>query len=223
MERHGIGMISLKYQPKDYFDLHLRVDEGDWDKAIEIVDDRFRERFFSTIHDLSFDYEENRVSVSKVEKNGFAIMALNCLLIDTFYQFEYGLKSSKDKNPKSGKDGVGPNYTLFLRQKFPDIFGAEKPLPNGKDLADLFYTDIRCGILHSAQTKKRSMLACEGGDSLKYIYDRNGKVGVRVEVSALSEALEDYFEKDYLDRLRNGDKATRKAFIKKMQHVCGTT
>ncbi len=160
MERHGIGMISLRYRAEDFLNLNLSVNEGDWDTAIQIVYDRFHERYFSTIHYLSYDFKENRenrkyiISVDKVEKNGIAIMALNCLLIDTFYQFEYGLKSSNDFNPITRSDKVGPNYKQFLRQKLPGIFMAEGPSPTGDDFAELFYKDIRCGILHSAQTKK---------------------------------------------------------------------
>ncbi len=40
------------------------------------------------------------------------------------------------------------------------------------------------------------MLACEGGPAVSYIYPGDGHVGVRVEVSALSKALEYYFRKE---------------------------
>jgi hypothetical protein len=64
---------------------------------------------------------------------------------------------------------VGVHYKDFFRQKLPELF--EKTPDHGdKDLADLFYTDIRCGILHSAQTKGCSMLACEGGPAFVLYY-----------------------------------------------------
>ena len=180
--------------------------------------DRFKERFFSTIHYLSIDFSNQGKTIEKIEKNGFAIMALNCLLIDTFYQFKYGLKSSEELNPITNDKGVGRHYKTFLRDTFPELFLQQPPVGN-KDLADLFYTDIRCGILHSAQTKGCSMLACEGGKITQYIY-KNNEVGIRVDVKQFSKRLEDYFFREYLALLRNGDITIRKAFIKKMRYVC---
>ena len=221
MERRGVGMISIHYSAQDYIALNLSVEqssEADWNTAINILTERFEERYFSTIHYLSFDFAERRKTIEKFEKNGFAIMALNCLLIDTFYQFEYGLESSSELNPVTQDKGVGRHYTTFLRTKFPQLFTVQ-PRTGNKDLADLFYSDIRCGILHSAQTKGCSMLACEGGPVLDYIY-RPNKVGIRVDVNQLSDMLEDYFYKDYLQRLNDRDEDTRKAFIDKMNFVC---
>lgn len=221
MERNGIGMISLHYSAQNYIDLNLSVEKSskeDWNTAINILKERFEERYFSTIHYLSYDLKKRRKTIEKFEKNGFAIMALNCLLIDTFYQFEYGLESSSELNPVTLDTGVGLHYKTFLRIKFPQLFAFQPSIGN-KDLADLFYTDIRCGILHSAQTKGCSMLACEGGQTLDYIYMFN-KVGIRVDVNQFSDILEKYFYKDYLQRLYDGDKDTRKAFINKMKFVC---
>lgn len=220
MERNGVGKISLHYSARDYLDINLSTtsSEEDWNRAIDILKDRFNERFFSTIHYLSTDFSRQGKTVDKIEKNGFAIMALNCLLIDTFYQFEYGLESSEELNPITNDRGVGRHYKDFLRRNFPELFSQQPPIGN-KDLADLFYTDIRCGILHSAQTKGYSMLACEGGNVTKYINQCND-VGICVDVKQFSERLEDYFFKHYLARLKHGDVATREAFINKMRYVC---
>lgn len=222
MERNGIGMISILNSSRDYANLNLSINqssEEDWDNAIDILKDRFNERFFTTIHYLSIDFRFRSKTIEKLEKNGFAIMALNCLLIDTFYQFEYGLESSDELNPFTQDRGVGRHYTDFLREKFPRLFSIP-PQSGNKDLADLFYSDIRCGILHSAQTKGCSMLACEGGLTVSYINLQN-KIGIRVDVKQFSEALENYFYNDYIYRLQEGTEATRRAFINKMRYVCG--
>lgn len=220
MERNGVGMISLHYSARDYLDINLSTtsSEEDWNRAIVILKNRFNERFFSTIHYLSTDFSRQGRDVEKIEKNGFAIMALNCLLIDTFYQFEYGLESSGELNPITNDTGVGRHYKGFLRRTFPELF-SQQPSVGNNDLADLFYTDIRCGILHSAQTKGCSMLACEGGNVTEYINHRNG-VGIRVDVKQFSEKLEDYFFDQYLARLAHGDVSIREAFINKMRYVC---
>ena len=221
MERNGIGWITLEYTAQDYLSLNLSVNssEVDWEKAIDILQKRFEERFFSTINYLSFDrygtYRKykglERTYVSKVEYNGFAIMALVCLLIDTFYQFEYGLNSSMDINPQTGKRKLKDNYPFFLRDKFNHLF------PDNNDLADLFYDDIRNGILHSAQTKNESILAFEGDFVVEYT--SNGR-GIRVNILGMAKELKRYFKNDYIYRLKNGDIETRENFIKKMNYIC---
>lgn len=66
-------------------------------------------------------------------------MALNCLLIEILLQF----KNVWDQTP------LGVNkveYKWFLKAELPEIFYNDK-------IAKMIYEDIRCGILHYAQTK----------------------------------------------------------------------
>ncbi|MBE5954962.1 MAG: hypothetical protein E7253_00750 [Lachnospiraceae bacterium] len=219
---NGEAMISLEYSAQEYINLGLELNSSEekWESALKMIEARFRERYFSTINYLSIDFSCRANSNRKIEKNGFAIMALNCLLIDTFYQFEYGLESSSEWNPITEDSGVGRHYTNFLRLKFPEIFMNQNAINENTDLASLFYYQIRCGILHSAQTKGCSMLTCESVETVEYIY-REDKVGIQVNVRSLSKALQRYFFEDYLLRLKNGDVGTRSAFVEKMRYVCG--
>lgn len=217
MERNNKVKISLKYTSKDYYDLRLSIEsnEAKWNKALEILSDRFNERYFSTIHYLSSDFEGK--SKDKIEQHGFAIMAINCLLIDTFYQFEYGLETSGEHNPITKDKGVGRHYTDFLRNSIPCFDGA--PPSGNRDLAELFYEEIRCGILHSAQTKGCSLLTCDGDAPISYC-ERNGDVGIKVNVGLFSDVLERYFNNDYVRRIKDENAINRENFIKKMKFVC---
>lgn len=219
MEHNGIGMISLSYSTQDYADLRLNVNssEEDWEKGIKIIEERFHERFFSTIHFLSCD-SSRHYSKERTEKNGFAIMALNCLLIDTFYQFEYGMKESNEYNAITNQRRNSEHYVTFLNNKFGELFAIDTG--GNKSLAELFYKHIRCGILHSAQTYGSSMLSCEGGETIRYINKNTENEGIRVEVKQISKAFEDYFNDDYVMRLRHGDRTTRENFVAKMRYVC---
>ncbi len=223
MEVNGIGMISERYSAKDYIDLNLSInsDYFTWDKAIEIVKERFDERFFSTIHYLSMKYSKNIRSYydsEKIKRNGFAIMAINCLLIDTFFQFKYGLNSSQVLNEHTNSRYNSDNYVYFLETEFPDLFPHTEI--REENLARLFYNDIRCGILHSAQTYRCSVLAPEGDATISYTFDDIGNPGIRVNVGELSKRLEYYFD-SYIRQLRD-EKNTelRENFIKKMRFVC---
>lgn len=63
------------------------------------------------------------------------------------------------------------------------------------------------------------MLACEGNGPTIMSCDNHGIIGVRVEVSKLSQELEKYFRDDYLRRLKANDQATREAFLRKMEFI----
>ena len=192
MERNGVGMISLHYSACDFQNLHLKESssEDKWNQAIDMFRDRFIERYFDPINAL----------ISDPEKNGFAIMAINCLMVDAFYQFEYG-DLSTSKNTK--------HYTKFLKNQLSRIIV-------DSDMALRFYKDIRCGILHSAQTTNGSMLSTECNDAIEFY---GGKSSIKVNVVKFTHAMRTYFD-DYVDRLKNGEGDLKTNFITKMNYVC---
>lgn len=127
-------------------------------------------------------------------------MAMNCLLVDTFYQFENGLEKTKDNKNC---------YVTFLQKYMCRIISCA-------DMAERFYKDIRCGILHSAQTQNRSMLAFENGAAVEYI---NGHASIKVNIVKFSDELGGYF-REYIERIRSGEEKTQENFITKMHYVC---
>lgn len=192
MEIKGESYISLKYKREDYLYLRVNKDpqELEWEILIDIEKDRFKSRYFEPINNL----------LNSAEQNGFAIMAINCLLVDAFYQFENGLKENPKKN-------VGENYCTFLETYLNELFD--------KDSAKAFYKYIRCGILHQAQTKNGSFLTVEGDCIL---YNEKDDT-VKVNVVKFSDAMIKYFE-GYITRLENGNQIARDNLIKKMDSIC---
>ena len=192
MERNGIGMISLHYSANDFLNLNLELDseEQTWNDAIEIFTERFRERYFDPI----------LILLDNPEKNGFAIMAINCLMVDAFYQFEYG-DSSTNNNTQ--------HYKTFLMHQLSPIFYNDR-------MASCFYKHIRCGILHSAQTTNGSMLSIECSRPIEFF---RGEACIKVNVVQFSQAMRDYFE-NYITRLRRDDRQLRLNFITKMNIIC---
>jgi hypothetical protein len=71
--------------------------------------------------------------------SGFAVLALDCALIETLEQFRQGTEETPWKQ--------GEKYFLsFLRgASFKEYVSAEG--------ASLFYTNIRCGLLHQWEAK----------------------------------------------------------------------
>lgn len=192
MEREGNSMISRNWRVEDYLNLKLSISssDNDWNAAISFLSERFIERYFGVIDKLKND----------PDGNGFAIMALNCLLIDAFYQFENGLEET-NKNKKC--------YTAFLKRYMGSLF-------RNDEQALLFYQHIRCGILHSAQTKYGRQLTFGKNYAVEFF---NSETNIRVDVIRFSEELYNYFQ-NYLYRLENGDTRSRENFLKKMQYIC---
>ncbi len=195
MEKNGEIFVSESTRRTVLDAIRLDINNGriqDIDRAIDIFRERIEGRYLNPIRQLNKD----------PFKNGFASMALCCLLIDTFYQFENGLKKTME-NKKC--------YQSFLWDNLRDIFGTKKR-------AERFYKDIRCGILHSAQTYNGSRLSCDQSEiiiPIKSGYD----VPISVSVIGFSNRLERYFE-DYCYRLRV-DEETQRNFANKIVLMFG--
>lgn len=135
--------------------------------------------------------------------DGFAIMALNCLLIETLLQFKHGW----DETKRANRD----KYSDFLVSEFPHIFGTRK-------LAEIFYSEIRCGILHSAQTKGKSKLTFNKDYAVELIETRNEKY-IKVDVRNMTLEIENYYN-EYKDMVHANTGDLRENFRNKMYFIC---
>lgn len=177
--------ISPKFQKIDYITLGLTpISKAEsWEKAIAIFDDRIRGRHINQI-DMLMD---------NIADNGFSIMALDCLLIEALYQFRCGLKETRRRQ--------STQYGKFMSDY----------LNVSLDEGEAFYQNIRCGILHSAQTKGNSELT----DKNDYILTlEEGRLCV--SVCRLTQEIISYLSR-YENELRNPQNVElRQKFIKKM-------
>jgi hypothetical protein len=137
-------------------------------ELIRFLKERYTERFFNPIRCL-------REASGNEQGYGFAIMALCCLLIETVECYEEGLPSSagKELNDLTGsvKNKEAPDQ-YKLPKPFPIRRGGDafhsffdkmehRPYFPGIDATE-FYANIRCGLLHQAQTKGTWRLARTG-------------------------------------------------------------
>lgn len=194
MEKDGGIYVSETASKNEFLSLNLDTKGNsprqDISRAIEIFRSRIKGRYLSQIKTL------NRSPYS----NGFASMALCCLLVDTFYQFEHGVKKTTDNKHA---------YVDFLRNNLGDVFDTQEK-------ANRFYVDIRCGILHSAQTTNGSHLTVDGTDIVTTISnDINSPISVNVV--AFGTRLEAYFN-EYCNRVRI-EKTTQSNFVKKLKKM----
>jgi hypothetical protein len=147
---------------------------------------------------------------------GFAIAALFCSLIEFLESCERG----DNFHYISGKGVTLQPNEYDQRQAssyFKDFLKTRKPfdtlIPSA--LVDSFYRDVRCGLLHEAQTK--------GGWIISTAAPRGALIsqrGTKIVLfrNHLIPALQKYFV-DYRARLLT-TQSTQQAFIRKFDHLC---
>ena len=183
--------ISPNFPTEEYLNLNLTINSDDetFEKAIKMFEDRIKGRFLEQINLLKND----------CYKNGFSIMALECLLVETFAQFYMGLE-----------DTIGVS-----QEKYVDFLMNRLTCFRTKTIANKFYSYIRCGILHQAQTKPRSGLTIKNQKTISY---QNGFL--LVSVDGFVSEMDNYFI-SYCESLKDcNQKELRENFIKKMDFIC---
>ncbi|WP_044478131.1 hypothetical protein [Paenibacillus antibioticophila] len=202
-------LISPNYKIRDYTELDLRIDSDQetWDKAIDIFKDRIEGRFLLLIQELShkagFDYKSFEYS--------FSSMALCCLLIETLFQFYKGLNETR-----RGYNWQGMNVDAF-KHFFRESEYFSSYISDNE--SEVFYRDIRCGILHQAQTKRNSQLTIDQ-DQMIHSIDN----GIRVDIGIFTDALIQEYE-SYTRRIKcaqDGSITLRENFIRKMNFITTT-
>lgn len=136
----------------------------------------------------------------KTIDSGFLKMAISCLMIETMESFRQGLKDTK---------GIGVGKKMF-----EDFFIVEEPLfPGFREIAPSFYSSIRCGILHQAETTNGWRIVRSG----TLLDKSNRTINATRFVNALEKALD-----NYINNLKVSDISTTiwKHAILKIEDVC---
>jgi hypothetical protein len=114
--------------------------------------------------------------VSSGAKNGFAMMACGCLLIETIESFYAGWKTTQ----KDGRSRRATKQFFNRSERFSDFRGLE----------DAFYRNVRCSILHQGETRSGWRIT---RDREVPVFVRNKKlINATKFINRLSYALSDY-------------------------------
>ncbi len=98
------------------------------------IHERFEERYITPLRNIPLD-----------ARNGFCTMAISCLLIETLESFWQGWP---DTGPNNREAKCGRVFSSF----FSRCKEADSELGQFSDCWQDFYTGVRCGILHQAET-----------------------------------------------------------------------
>jgi len=190
--------IAGEFQASQWEKLRGQLEAGEqaaWNEAARLLDDRIRGRYLSHASRLL-----------KEPYSGFAVLALDCAVVEALEQFRRG----KAETP-SGQGGA--YFEAFLTQtRFKLHFTAAT--------AALFYRTIRCGILHQAEAKADSLVKRNAAQPV--VAPSNTGAGLVINARRFHEELESAFD-DYKQSLIEGtDSKARQAFIQKMNVIART-
>ena len=175
-----------------------------WGQAFDIFYKRIHTRYLEPIEDIVAD--------DKMKGEGFAIMTIVCSLIEALEATWQGEKYTTKLDHELAAYEYNRSRRKFVsflvnRPPFRDVF--DRPL------AEAFYKNIRCALLHEAETNEdwfirvdnpMSFYECTNG---QHIIDRNRFV----------DALRNYLHW-YRKRLLS-DAERQAAFVRKMNSICG--
>ena len=208
-----------------------RYDQVNWNNFNEVVD-----AFHARIDDWYILPTKELINHKDGGHYAFAIMALNCLLIDTLSQFYYGADRSPSESRNSFPEASQAKFKDFLVAQLSHRTG---PLPTKIESArgdlltfeDVLYSGFRCGILHQAHVPlyggiagEPGVLVFEAAGKTKYADGRDCPTVVCFP-QKLFEDIETVFVK-YLVDLMNPDPAftdLRRRFKAKFEDSFGVT
>jgi hypothetical protein len=151
----------------------IMKDEKSKCDIVEFIRHRFDERYLKHIKSI---------------ESGFLIMAISCLMIETFESFKQGKNDTKKGS----------------REMFKNFFETEnKNFPGFSDsyIIKEYYDNVRCGILHQAETTNGWRILLKGSLLVRDQKTINAKLFIDSLRKSLNEYIKNLSEKDWNDLL----------------------
>lgn len=194
-----------------------------WENVISLFKKRIDDFYLTPI--------ESILKPNSREGEGFAIVTLQCVLIETFAAFKLG----KVYNYRGRKTNLSFEYSssseffvefllsedIFKNHFFTIDVNGEKT-ENQPFNAKEFYERVRCALMHEARTKEDWRITANPKRTVNNNFigkDVNDKV---IHRTILHKKLKDYFNTDYISSLRERtDKGNRlRRFLgRKLDHL----
>ncbi|WP_395517543.1 hypothetical protein [Pseudorhizobium flavum] len=195
--------ISPKYTVAFWRGLELDPEnpkQEEWEKAVDVLRDRIQGRFIKPAQTL-IDVDK----VNKPQTFGFAVLSLDCLVLETIQGFREGVHNHQGHSKRLF------NAFLSTWQPFLDCLEAGM-VPDDKAVE--FYKQGRCALHHSGATER--MTVGISGPMMKF---DNGDITVNRTLFHTELVAE--FDR-YLTALSDPASVDlRKKFLLKMHPICG--
>ncbi|MFN3969282.1 hypothetical protein [Flavobacterium sp.] len=221
MKTNNKTQIAGNLTIKDWEDLVGKEDEDlkinyennkKWGLAFHFFEERIKTRYLNPIQAV--------LNIDLNTGEGFAVINLQCSLIETAESFINGYKYEYPDfiMPSGGK------YKKGSVGIFKSFFDNREPFKSLKINGEDFYKSIRCALLHETQTKNNWKIKQDFEKKGKSFEDEDGfKIIYRENFQRDLEAL----IYNYKNAIINGEKFNgisacelRENFITKFNHIC---
>jgi hypothetical protein len=196
--REGVMQIAPGIDSSEWAGLQLDDPlSKDWEKAISAFKSRIYSRFIEPA-DVLVSIDENKPATAR--RFGFAILAIDCLVVETLGAFQEGLKNTDGKSKAT--------FAKFLSTSpgFRQHFTRRR--------AEDFYREFRCGILHQAEIAGKGKVWSVG----ELVHEFSGRL--TVNRTKFHQQLKSDME-TYIATLRDAKNTKlRSNFRKKMNFIC---
>jgi hypothetical protein len=187
--------------------LNAETYNDDWETAIAAIEDRFNQRLITPVDAIqALDAMDSHAFP---EGRGFAIVALDCLLLESLYRYEAGRRTRS-----SGETSAAFEALLSSKTQFAEAFA-----PEGR--AASFSGAVRNGLLHDGETRGGWLIwrGRAGGALVQRRSDNRLVLNRDAFHAAVKESLAEYFAK--LRRPRDPAAAKlRKALMDRIDALC---
>lgn len=188
----------------DWQNLRLKPSssKADWDLAVIMFNKRIG-RFLEPVKALV-----NSSDINTVLFSGFAIIALDCLLIETLQSFRVGRQNPVRYNDRQSSQMIVDFLTQ--RPSFKSYFDVEAK-------ARVFCDHFRNGILHQGEVKSSGRIRI---DTPEMIMPSSDNQSLTVNRWIFHEALIQEVKKYATELTEGNEPLLRENFIKKMNEIC---
>ena len=147
----------------------------------------------------------------RFQGEGFSILTIQCSLIEYFESTIQGIKYRFTRN---GQD-LGKWEYSKSQEVFVEFLTNRPPFDSEFDqpLAEDFYRNVRCGLLHEARTKDGWRVRARGPNN--EIIDGKGKLVFRDGFQVALDKFVDWYSNQLVT-----DPAMQQAFIRKFDDLC---
>ncbi|MGX7023441.1 hypothetical protein [Vagococcus hydrophili] len=196
-EKTKVDEVKLLLQTYDQLDKEKDKNEiyGLEGKLITIMKERIYSRYLRVAKECLKLRNDNF---------GFMLMSVNCILIELFYQLENGIDKTNDH---------------VSNNKIEDAFKVVIPKLNSdfnKKTGLSFYKDVRCKLIHQAQTNKNVALSNET-PTMIYPYKAGGYTVYNPELFFYQ--IEKIYKELFDEALNQNNKLLKCNIIEKVRNI----
>jgi hypothetical protein len=195
--------------------LAIRIDLNNF-AAVDLWESTFTDFFLTRLRERYLNPIDAVKNDGTYSGEGFSIMTILCSLIE-FIESTY--QGTNYKYRGRNAPPLQPNEYSFSGEIFQNFLIGHEPFRSrfNAALADSFYSNVRCGLLHEARTSGRWTIWGRSFDGQQIVEDKGGSLIVFRD--DFYDAIKTFVEVDYKNEVLNSSNR-KEAFLRKFDRLC---